>query len=302
MNQLTLKNTVLAKNGGAPVAGDVITTNGLVFVNPKLKSGDYKDMGNGMMGATKTFIDPNWVNAEFDIPVQMKKASALGTAPSIDELFKMCGLTETITAGVSVAYKPGGIAGSGQIKVYTDGYVRTLTGVAGNLKINGKVGEPLGATFSVKGFLASAEATAEANPTVTLDANTAPMVTKVTVLTVAGTELNADSFDLDIGNQIQELYAMNIAEYYMQDFDPSITVTAVKVKGTDESAWADFSAGAVREIIVQVGTAGSMIELSIPYSILKDVNEADDNGNVKITRTFRAQASSGNDNYTITYK
>ncbi len=301
-NQLTLKNTVLAKNGGAPVAGDVITTNGLVFVNPKIKSGDYQDMGNGMMGATKTYIDPNWVNAEFDIPVQMKKASALGTAPSIDELFKMCGLAETITADTSVAYAPGGTAGAGQIKVYTDGYVRTLTGVTGNVKISGKVGEPLGATFSVKGFLPAAGATEEANPAVTLDTNVAPLVSKVTVLTVAGTELNADSFDFDIGNQIKELYAMKLSEYYVKDFDPTITVTAVKVKGTDESAWADFAAGTVREIIVQVGTEGSMIELSIPYAILKDVNEADDNGNVKITRTFRAQASAGNDNYTITYK
>lgn len=302
-NQLTLKNVVLAKSGGAPVADDVITTNGLVFVNPKVKSGDYKDIGNGMMGATKTFIDPNWVTAEFDIPVQMKKASALGTAPSIDELLKICGLAETVTAATKVEYKPGGTgAGTGQIKVYTDGYVRALTGVAGNLKISGKIGEPLSATVSVKGFLADAAATAEPNPTVTLDTNTAPLVTKVSVLTVGGATLNADSFDFDLGNQINELYAINMAEYYMQDFDPTITVTAVKIKGTDEAAWADFSAGTVLAIIIQVGEAGSQIELSIPYAILKDVSESDDAGNVKISRTFRAQASSGNDNYTITYK
>lgn len=302
MNQLTLKNVVLAKSGGAPTAAEVITTNGLVFVNPKIKSGDYKDMGNGMMGATKTFVDPNWVSAEFDIPVQMKKTSALGTAPSIDELFKIAGLAETITAATKVEYKPGGTAGTGQIKVYTDGYVRSLTGVAGNLKISGKVGEPLGAVFSVKGFMASPEAIAEANPTVSLDTNMAPLVTKVSVLTVGGTTLNADSFDLDIGNQINELYAINLSEYYLQDFDPTITVTAVKVKGTDEAAWVDFAAGTVRAIIIQVGAAGSMVEISIPYAKLKDVSESDDAGNVKISRTFRAEASVGNDNYTITYK
>lgn len=302
MNQLTLKNIVFAKSGGVPTAAEVITTNGLVFVNPKIKSGDYKDMGNGMMGATKTYIDPNWINAEFDIPVQMKKASALGSAPSIDELFKIAGLAETITAATKVEYKPGGTAGTGQIKVYTDGYVRALTGVAGNLKISGKVGEPLGAVFSIKGFMASPEATAEANPTVTLDTNTAPLVTKVSVLTVGGSTLNADSFDFDIGNQINELYAVNLSEYYLQDFDPTITVTAVKVKGTDEAAWTDFAAGTVRAIIIQVGAAGSMVEISIPYAMLKEVSESDDAGNVKISRTFRAQASAGNDNYTITYK
>jgi hypothetical protein len=36
--------------------------------------------------------------------------------------------------------------------------------------------------------------------------------------------------------------------------------------------------------------------------MVKDLSEADDSGKVKISRTFRAQASAGNDNYTITYK
>jgi uncharacterized membrane protein len=301
-NQKTLKNVVLAKSSGVPSAAEVITTNGLVFVNPKIKSGDYKDMGNGMMGATKTYIDPNWVTAEFDIPVQMKKASALGTAPSIDELLKIVGLAETITAATKVEYKPGEAVGTGQVKVYTDGYVRALIGVTGNLKISGKVGEPLGAVFSVKGFMESPEATAEANPTVTLDTSMAPIVSKVTVLTVGGSQLNADSFDLDIGNKINEQYAMYISEYYMEDFDPTITVTAVKIKGADEQTWADFAAGTVRAIIIQVGAAGSMVEISVPYAMLKEVSESDDAGNVKISRTFRAQASVGNDNYTITYK
>ncbi len=301
--QKTLKNVTLVGFGSVPSAADVVTTTGVVFVNAKVKSGEYKDNGNGMMGATKTFIDPNWVNSEFDIPVQMKKASALGTAPSISKLLKICGLAETITAATKVEYKPGGSdEGTGQIKVYTDGYVRALTGVYGNIKISGKVGEPLSATASVKGFMASAQATAEVNPTVTLDENMAPLVTKVTVLTVGGTQLNADSFDFDMGNEIKELYAMDLSKYYLVDFDPTITITAVKEKGTDEQAWIDYASGTVRAIVIQVGALGSMIELSIPNAMLKDVSENDDSGNVKISRTFRAQASAGNDNYTITYK
>lgn len=301
--QKTLKNVILANSSGVPSAADVVTTTGVVFVNAKVKSGEYKDNGNGMMGATKTFIDPNWVNSEFDIPVQMKKASALGTAPSISNLLKICGLAETITAATKVEYKPGGSdEGVGQIKVYTDGYVRALSGVYGNIKISGKVGEPLSATASVKGFMPSAQATAEVNPAVTLDENMAPLVTKVTVLTVGGTQLNADSFEFDMGNEIKELYALDLSMYYLVDFDPTITITAVKEKGTDEQAWIDYASGTVRAIVIQVGAAGSMIELTIPYAMLKDVAENDDSGNVKISRTFRAQASAGNDNYTITYK
>lgn len=301
--QQTLKNTILAKVGSLPTATEVITTNGLVFVNPKVKSGDYSDVGNGAMGAKKTFIDPNYINAEFDIPVQIKKTSALGVAPKLSNLLKLVGLAETVTASTKVEYKPGGTAsGTGQIKAYVDGYVRTITGIAGNLKISGKVGEPLSATFSVKGFLASATATAEANPVVTLDTLAAPIVSKVSVLTSGGTTLNADSFDFDLGNQIGETYAIGVSEYYLQDFDPTLSVTAVKTIGTDEATWTDFVAGTVRAIIIQIGAEGSMIEISVPFAMLKDVSEADDSGKVKLSRTFRAQASAGNDNFVITYK
>jgi len=303
-DQLTLKNTVLVKSGGLPTAAEVVTTDGLVFCNPTVKSGDYKDIGNGMMGATKTYIDNNWVSADFEIPVQLKKASALGIAPKIADLFKICGLAETITASTKVEYKPGSpdLAGTGQVKVYTDGYVRALTGVAGNMKISGKVGEPLSASFSIKGFLDSATPTVEANPVVTLDTGVAPIVSKVTVLTVGGSSIQADSFDFDLGNSIQEVYGIGIAKYYMQDLDPTLSVTAIKVKGTDDAAWTDFAAGTIRAIIIQVGLAGSMIEISVPFAILKTVSEADSNGMVKLSRTFRAQASVGNDNFTITYK
>jgi len=301
--QKTLKNTTLVKFGGSPLAANVITTNGAVFINPKVSSGDYQDMGSGTMGATKTYIDKEHVTAEFDIPVQMKKAPALGTAPSISELLKICGLSETIVTATSVTYAPGGAnEGGGQIKGYTDGYVRNVFGIFGNMKISGKVGQPLNATFSLKGAMTSPESIQENNPAVTLDINTAPIVSKVTVLTVGGTQLNADSFDLDQGNVIKELYAMDLSRYDLNDFDPTITITAVKVKGTDEAAWTDYINGSVRAIIIQVGALGGQIEINIPYAKLKDVSESDDSGDVKISRTFRAEALNGNDNYTITYK
>lgn len=302
--QQTLKNTILVKSGGLPTATEVITTNGIVFVNPKIKSGDYEDVGAGTMGSKKTFIDPNYITAEFDIPVQIKKASALGVAPKLSSLYKFCGLAETIVASTSVTYKPGGITtGTGQVKSYVDGYVRTITGMVGNLTLKGKVGEPLVGTFNVKGFLASASASAEANPAVTLDTLNAPIVSLVSVVTADGTTLNADSFDFELGNDIPApTYAVAKNEYYIADFDPKLTITAVKTIGTDESAWTDFAAGTIRAILIQIGSAGSMVELSVPYAMVKDLAEADDSGKVKITRTFRAQASAGNDNFTITYK
>lgn len=301
--QQTLKNTVLAKSGTLPIAIDVITTDGFVLVSPKIKSGDYNDIGAGSMGNTKTFIDPNYVTAQFDIPVKLKKSSALGTPPMVDELLKIAGMAETITASTKVDYTAGGTttAGTGQVKVFNDGYSYTVTGAAANCKISAKIGEPLTATFSVQGFT-SAAATAEANPSVTLDTGTLPLVTKVTVFTVGGSSIQADSFEFDAGNKLGENYAIGLAEFYLQDFDPSISITAIKVKGTDEAAWTDYAAGTVRAILITVGTAGSQIEISVPFAFATEVTQSDDAGKVKLTRKFRCQNSVGNDNYKITWK
>jgi hypothetical protein len=146
-------------------------------------------------------------------------------------------------------------------------------------------------------------ATAEANPSVTLDTLAAPIVSLVSVVTAGGTTLNADSFDFDLGNDIPApTYSVGKNEYYIANFYPILTITAVKTLGTDEAAWTDFAAGTVRAIIIQIGAAGSMVELSVPFAMVKDLSEADDSGKVKLSRTFRAQASVGNDNFVITYK
>lgn len=299
--QQTLKNTVLFKQGGAPAAIDVVTLDGLVFLNPKVAGGEYSDMGNGLMGNMKSYVDPNMVTVEFDISVVGRGGGAAGIAPKMDDLLKCCGLAETITASTKVDYKPGGALTAGQCQVFTDGYQRLVTGAFLDLKISGKVGEFAKFTFSAKGYT-DAVATATANPSVTLDTANPPVITSATVFTLGGGSVPITEFEFSLGNSIQSLYAVGQKEFYLQDFDPSIRIKAVKVKGV-ETHWDDLLAGNVKAIVITIGeTAGQIIQIDVPFAKPKDVSETDDAGKVVYDNTFRCQSSVGSDNFTITFK
>lgn len=301
--QQTLKNVVLAKSGGAPAATECVTLNEPVLISPKVKSGQYSDVGTGAMGVTKVYTDPNFVTCDFSMKINARASSALGVAPKVGNLMKIAGLTETITASTKVEYKPGNNTGvgGGQVTVYNDGYKHVIVGAGANCKLTAKIGEPMQYEFATKGFT-TPQATAEANPTVTLDASAMPIVSKITVLTIGGSSVPADSFELDFGNKIEEEYDIGLGYYYLSDFEPTIKVEAVKTIGTDEQAWIDYGNATPKAILIQVGTAGSMIELSIANAVVKDMDQKDDKGKVKISRTYACQAVAGNDNFTITYK
>ncbi len=300
-NQQTLKNTVLFKQGAAPTAAEVVTLDGLVFINPKVAGGEYEDIGNGDLGNKKSFTDPNNVTAEFEIPVIGRGGGAAGTAPKFSELLKACGLSETITAATKVEYKPGGSLTTSQCKVYTDGYVRSITGILCDLTISGKVGDLTRFKFSPKGYT-TATSTAEANPVVTLDTANAPVVSNATVFTIGGGTVNISEFEFMLGNSIQSLYAIDKKEYYLENFDASIRIKAIKTKG-NETHWDDLLAGNVKKIVITVGTtAGQIIQIDVPFAKAKEVSETDQSGVVVYDQTFRCQSSVGKDNFTLTFK
>lgn len=304
MPQETLKNTILAKSGSAPTAANVVQLDGFVLLSPKVSTGEINAVGTGSLGNKKGYVDPNNTKVTFDVPTVIKASTALGVAPELSELYKIAGLAETITASVKAEYKPGGItsSGAGVIKVYSDGYVRTVSGAAANMKISGKVGEPLKAVFSVSGYT-TPEATAEANPAVTLNAGVIPIISKITAITISGTAINCDSFDFDTGNEIQDTYATGLSEFYIGNFNPMINLTAIKTKGTDEQAWTDMGNGLLKAILVTVGSVGSQVVLNAPNAFALELSESDDKGRVKLTRKFRAENGGvANSNFSIVHQ
>lgn len=298
-SQIVARNTLLASTAGVPVAADVITTINNVFVNPKAKSIETKDVGNGQAGNTKSQTITDWTTAEFNVDVGARTGGELGTPPAYGELFKMCGLTETITETTDVTYTPGTLT-PGYAKAYLDGAVRTVTGVAADFTFGGNVGDIAKFTFSLKGFTDLSE-TVEANPAVALDANEKLIIESVSAITVSGSTVNMKSFEFSLGNEINEIYAIGRKEYYISDFKSSIKISAVKTKG-NATHWSDLSANTIKEVKVVLGSiAGNIITFTAPYCNPNDVSESDSNGMVVYDNVWGCEASAGGDNFSIVY-
>jgi len=300
-NQLTVRNTLLVSTSGTPGADNIITTDNSVLINPKAKSVDYKDMGNGKLGNSKTSVNNDYVTADFSVDVNARCSGSAGTAPAYAELFKLSGLEEVVDSdNNTVTYKQATSFVQGTALAYLDGSKREVAGIAGTFTFGGAVGEIAKFSFSLKGFT-TLEETTEDNPAVTLDANSNLLIKSVTALTVGGGELDMKDFTFDIGNDIQETYAANRKEFYINDLKPTIKVSAIKTKGNQDH-WSDLNANTKKEVIVVLGdVAGNIITLTASYCQPSDVSESDDSGKVVYENNWLCENSAGGDNFTIVY-
>ena len=300
-NQLTAKNTFIVSTAGTPAATDVVATNEIVFVNPTVKTAEEKCIGDGKAGSTKTYSVADMTTADFTVPMCVRGSGTAGTAPEAAELLKCCALKETVNAGTDVTYTPELTGVRGTAKNYMDGFVREITGIAGEMTLSGKVGERAVLSFALKGFT-TASAAAEANPSVTLDTNAALIVTSATAVTVGGSTIELTGFELKTGNDIQQNYAIGVKEYYVRDFAPELKINAIKTKG-NEQHWSDLESNTVREVVIILGTtAGNKVTITASSCNPKNVSENDDNGKVVYEQTYLCQSSAGGDNFSIVFE
>ena len=299
--QLISKNTFLFKNGSTPLAENVITTANDVLVSPKAKMIDYKDCGNGQVANDKTVVNADFVTADFSVDVIARASGAAGTAPKIAELFKACGLKETVVASSSVAYTPEIQANNGSGIVYLDGEKRTISGAAASFSFSGKIGDFAKFSFGIKGFTTLAPA-AEQAPTVTLDTNDKLIVLSATVFTVGGDEIDLEDFEFDLGADIQESYYTNTKDYTITNFKPTLKVSAVKTKGNADY-WAELNSNAQKAVVITLGSgSGKVLEFKANYCQPTEADEKDQNGFVVYSRNWNCENSAGGDNFSLTYK
>lgn len=172
---------------------------------------------------------------------ELKGAGAAYSAtvkPALGVYMRGCGFAETIvtTAGSeSATYLPASTGlPSLTIWVYEDGMIKKARGCRGNVKISGKVGEPIFAEFDFTGVFDSVIDGAMITPTFE---STVPSVLMGTTLTFDGSStLVAESFGIDMGNSLQLRGSMSAADGYLSclltdrkptfTLDPEMTLVA----------------------------------------------------------------------------
>lgn len=300
------KNVVVAVKYGGTVAGTdaVSIRNEDVRLNPEVASGSFKEvngkLGNKIVWKNTDDTVVNGATVEGYLLGNNSGASTLNnTPPAFSELYKICGLTETVNSGVgteSVTYTPSQIALSdlSEVAVWRDGSKRVLSGAIGTLNITAKVGEPLMQSVDLSGFT-TLESVAEANPTAPSTDESLIIILKSTdTMTVGGTTYKGQDFKLTQGNDIQKLYAIGTKDFERVDFESSIEITYLK---ENETIYTDFANGTVHEIIVRAGSVnGKSVKITATQATVESISESSINGKEAVTVKFNLFGDANGEN------
>lgn len=145
--------------------------------------------------------------AEIDLEIEITGASGAGVAPPYGPLLRACGLSETISAGVSVTYAPISAAHE-SVAIYgnIDGIQQKLLGLRASLGIVYRNEEiPF---YRLRGIGLYALPTDTALPALTLTAHQAPVPvnrTNTTTTSLHGYTFGLQQLEIDLGIQLEYL-------------------------------------------------------------------------------------------------
>ena len=300
--QLRSRTILLAKNGGAPSSTDVVNITSL-SLSFETKGGDFKEM-RGFQGGKQNYKVKDYRLASGTIETMLRSNGGGSALPKLTELFLMCGLqySQDDTNNLVTFTPKTGEVGTGTLVRYMDDEKETIENVTLNLKFDFEVGYPIKASFDFKGFAQMPQV--ENNPTdITLDTNDLFIVDGISVVTLSGAVLNMTKASFDLGNSLQEIYATGLKEIYREDYEPTLTIEDIKVKG-DNAHWSDLLAGNIKSVSIKLQSAdgSSSFEFNAPKCRYIDVSEDDVNGATGLSRKFALEAVSGDENFSFTYK
>lgn len=290
------KSLVLVKYSGVPASTNFVETDEVVVANPEVTSGEIQRL-TGLKNSVETYVDTQHSILSVSLTSTIRGNDTTGTnldeIPKLSEVYKLCGLTETVGAD-TVTYMPSqGTITGGYMTIYNDGYKREITGAMGDLTISFTVGEPVKLTAEMKAYISNLAATASANPTVTLDPNPLLLCNKISVVTVGGATFNAKSGTLKMNHKLEDIYAIGLGQFESADFMPTLELQGFKTAG-DESDWTALTDRSVKAIEVVIGAVdGKAIKINIPQAATKAVSESVDQDKIAKSVTYECQNTSG---------
>lgn len=262
-----------------------------------------RELIRGYLGASDTLVANRHVEVEFE--VEMAGSGTAGTAPAYGALLRACGLSETISAGVSVTYAPVSSSfESASIYVYKDGTVHKITGCRGSVVGVITSGEIPVWRFNMMGiYVAPTDAT---NPSQTLTAWQKPLIANTqntTPFSFFGvTSLVLQSLEFDVGNTVEfrSLIGSEYAQISDRQSAGKISYEATALSVLDPFATANGNTtGALS--ITHGTAAGNKVTLNASAVDLR--NPSYDNGGTTtmLNSDFMMLPSSGNDDFSIVF-
>lgn len=308
---LTRRRVIAAKVEGVEGTMEAITVAeaGILGIGVKFEA-DFKSAPRDIMTNSLSPLAPlmGGRSVKISFKAEVKGAGvayAAGVKPALSPYLRGCGFAETIdaTAGAEKAtYLP---ASSGvpslTIWVYEDGLIKKARGCRGTVKFSGKVGEAVYAEFSFDGVYDSTVDGAMIAPT--FEATIPPVLMGTTLSLDAVTTMVAESFGLDIANEVQLRQSLAAADGFTSalitnrgsngTLNPEMTLVAAY------DFMGKWKSGAQAELIVGPVTPPSgdynKFTFTAPKCIYSKVSEGDRTGIITADLAFTLARNTGDD-------
>ena len=243
--------------------------------------------------------------------VELKGSGTAGTAPEYGDLFRACGMSETIVAVTSVTYAPASASiPSLTFAVYGDmntSSVRYLVaGCRGTYKIEHKVGEPVRIMFDFKGQVVGTLTSDQTMLTgATYDA-TIPMPFLSTALTLHGDTLRVASLTVDIANTVYLRQDVTTSSGYISaalvtrnpigNIDPEMELVATH---DFYGKWLNGTQGILTYTLG--ATAGNIVTFNAAKTQYTNVAESDRDGFMVNGIDFSMNMTAGDDEFSLIF-
>ena len=250
------------------------------------------------------------VGANFEITfnLHLRGTGTAGDVPECGPLFRACGMTQTIDAGVDVRYAPASLSESSQetvsIYIFEDGNRYRFVGGAGTWSASAEAGGAIVVSFSIKAE--RLDESEVANPAVSNTNIVPPLMCGVSTVTSAGTALSITSFNLDIANTVSTPLDVAQSNCYglpvITDREPTGSIDPLQTAINTKNFLADLENGTTQSIdIGPIGSAGNQITFDIPFATFTGYGRAERDNLRSLDMAFAANKSVGDDEFTIIF-
>lgn len=304
------KKVLLAKvestygTDSTPAATDAVLTKNL-SIQPYGGNVVSRDLDRSTLGAQSQINTGPMVSVSFD--VEIAGSGTAGTAPAWADCLEACGFLETIDAGVDVAYTPVSSSfDSATLKFYLDGQEHKVLGARGNVAFNMAKGAIPTMSFSFTGLYATPSAVSL--PTEDVSDFVAPIAvtnTNTPTFTIGGTAVVAESFAVDMGNNVvhRNIIGDEVVSITDRNATGSMVVEAPAI-GTknwfsDVESHSGVTTSAVQ--LIHGTAAGNIVTFDGPAVQLTTIDIADSDGLAVYNMASVWTPSSGDDELTLTF-
>jgi len=247
--------------------------------------------------------------AELAFEAELYASGSAGTAPRYGALLQACSMTETISAGVSVTYKPNSLGTSAKsvtIYAFFDGRKHILVGCVGNVELIAAAGQPARLRWTFRGLYATPTDVAVPAPTFESGVNSPPKVLSVNLTFNSISTFVAQQAQINLGNNIANRQDVNSTHGYKGfvishragtgTWNPEAFAVATY------DVWTDWINATLRQLSLAIGSgAGNVCTITAPKLQVTDIRQADREGVEVLEIPFALAYNAGDDELQLVY-